>query len=168
MGEQSNRAKSIFLAAIDEHAPELWPAFLEQACAGDVLLRAEVERLLRSQAAMGSFHEAPRVGLPATVDYAITEAPGTTIGPYKLLQQIGEGGFGVVFRAEQQEPIRRKVALKVLKPGMDTKQVIARFEAERQALAMMDHPNIARVLEAGAGSDGRPFFVMELVKDRPN
>src|SRR5215831_2099127 len=159
MGEQSNQAKSIFLAAIDEHAPEQWPAFLEQACAGDVLLRAEVERLLRSQAAMGSFHEAPRFGLPATVDYPLTEGPGTIIGPYKLLQQIGEGGFGAVFRAEQQEPIRRKVALKILKPGMDTKQVIARFESERQALALMDHPNIARVLDAGATASGRPYFV---------
>ncbi|HKB41833.1 MAG TPA: serine/threonine-protein kinase, partial [Gemmataceae bacterium] len=164
MGERSNQVKAIFLEAIDEHAPEQWPGFLEQACAGDVPLRAEVEKLLRAQAAMGSFHEPPQFAPPAAVDRLITERPGTIIGPYKLLEQIGEGGFGIVFMAEQQEPIRRKVALKVLKPGMDSKQVLARFEAERQALALMDHPNIARVLDAGATDSGRPYFVMELVK----
>jgi serine/threonine-protein kinase len=94
-------------------------------------------------------------------------APGTVIGPYKLLEQIGEGGFGVVFMAEQHQPVRRKVALKVLKPGMDTRQVVARFEAERQALAIMDHPNIAKVLDGGATTSGRPFFVMDLVKGVP-
>jgi serine/threonine protein kinase/tetratricopeptide (TPR) repeat protein len=167
MGDQSNRAKSIFLAAIDEHAPEQWPAFLGQACAGDSGLCAEVEKLLRAQVALGSFHEAPRLALPATVDGLIHERPGTIIGPYQLLEQIGEGGFGIVFLAEQQEPIRRKVALKVIKPGMDTRQVIARFEAERQALALMDHPHIARVLDAGATASGRPYFVMELVKGVP-
>src|ERR671927_76600 len=93
-----------------------------------------------------------------------TEKPGDRIGRYKLLQQIGEGGMGVVYLAEQQEPVRRRVALKVIKLGMDTKSVIARFEAERQALAMMDHPNIARVFDAGATDTGRPFFVMELVR----
>src|SRR6185436_13022322 len=95
------------------------------------------------------------------------EALGTKIGPYKLLEQIGEGGMGAVYMAEQLHPVRRKVALKIIKPGMDTRQVIARFEAERQALAMMDHPNIARVFEAGATEAGRPFFVMELVKGTP-
>jgi serine/threonine protein kinase len=164
MSERSNQAKSIFLAAIDEHAPEEWPALLEQACPGDAQLRAEVERLLRAQAAIGSFHEAPRLAVPATADERVSERPGTIIGQYKLLEQIGEGGFGIVFMAEQQEPIRRKVALKLLKPGMDTKQVIARFESERQALALMDHPNIARVLDAGATDSGRPYFVMELVR----
>src|SRR5215831_15822056 len=123
MGEQSNQAKSIFLAAIDEQAPAQWPAFLEQACAGDVVLRAEVEKLLRAQAAMGSFHETPRATLPATVEAPIRERPGTVIGAYKLLEQIGEGGFGIVFMAEQQAPVHRKVALKVVKPGMDSKQV---------------------------------------------
>src|SRR5205085_3390885 len=97
----------------------------------------------------------------------IREGPGMVIGPYKLLEQIGEGGFGLVFMAEQQQPIRRKVALKILKPGMDTRQVIARFEAERQALALMDHPSIARVLDAGETSSGRPYFVMDLVKGAP-
>jgi serine/threonine protein kinase/tetratricopeptide (TPR) repeat protein len=164
MAVQSNQAKSIFLTAIDEHAPERWPAFLDQACAGDTLLRAEVERLLDAHAALGSFHEAPQSNLSATVDQSIRERPGTAVGPYKLLEQIGEGGFGVVFLAEQQGPIRRRVALKIIKPGMDTRQVIARFEVERQALALMDHPNIARVLDAGATESGRPYFVMELVK----
>ncbi|MHC4561002.1 MAG: serine/threonine protein kinase, partial [Planctomycetota bacterium] len=97
-------------------------------------------------------------------DSPISEEPGTTIDKYKLLEQIGEGGFGVVYMAEQEKPIRRKVALKIIKLGMDTRQVIARFEAERQALAMMDHPNIAKVLDAGATETGRPYFVMELVK----
>jgi serine/threonine protein kinase/tetratricopeptide (TPR) repeat protein len=167
MIEQSRQAKSIFLEAIEEHTPGQWPAFLEQACAGEGGLRAEVEKLLRAQAAIGSFHEAPQFSLPETVDEPIAERPGTIIGPYRLLEQIGEGGFGIVFMAEQQGPIRRKVALKVLKPGMDTRQVIARFEAERQALALMDHPNIAKVLDAGATDSGRPYFVMELVRGGP-
>ena len=108
-----------------------------------------------------------RSQLTATEIHPITERPGTVIGPYKLLQQIGEGGMGVVFMAEQTEPIQRTVALKIIKPGMDTRQVIARFEAERQALAMMDHPNIAKVLDAGTTDSGRPYFVMELVKGVP-
>ena len=104
---------------------------------------------------------------PHTAAPLPTEGPGTRIGRYKLLQQIGEGGCGTVFMAEQEEPVRRRVALKVIKLGMDTKSVVARFEAERQALAMMDHPNIARVLDAGATDSGRPFFVMELVRGIP-
>src|SRR5438876_12325416 len=159
MGDPCNQAKSIFLAAIETHAPEQWPTFLEHACAGDASLRAQVEKLLRAQAEMGSFHEAP--GANAT---PFAERPGTVIGPYKLLEQIGEGGFGVVYMAEQQQPLCRKVALKLLKPGMDSKQVIARFEAERQALALMDHVNIAKVLDAGQTSAGLPYFVMDLVK----
>src|SRR5262249_10648360 len=103
----------------------------------------------------------------ATRERPIAEGPGTIIGPYKLLQQIGEGGMGVVFMAEQTEPIHRTVALKVIKPGMDSRQVIARFEAERQALAMMDHPNISKVFDAGTTDSGRPYFVMELVKGVP-
>jgi serine/threonine protein kinase len=98
------------------------------------------------------------------ISLPVTEKPGDKIGHYKLLQQIGEGGCGMVYMAEQEEPVRRRVALKVIKLGMDTKSVIARFEAERQALAMMDHPNIAKVLDAGATETGRPFFVMELVR----
>src|SRR4029077_19948147 len=132
--------------------------------AGDAALRRRVEELLKAHDQPDSFLDAPA----ATLDVPpITEGPGTLIGPYKLLEQIGEGGFGIVFMAEQQQPVRRKVALKVLKPGMDSRQVIARFEQERQALALMDHPHIAKVLDAGATDSGRPYFVMELVKGGP-
>ena len=110
MGERSNQAKSIFLEAVDRHAPEQWPAFLEQACAGDVLLRAEVQKLLRTQAAIGSFHEPPRTSPGETVDHPPTERPGTVIGPYRLVQPTGEGGMGVVYMAEQDKPARRRVA----------------------------------------------------------
>jgi serine/threonine protein kinase/tetratricopeptide (TPR) repeat protein len=167
MGDLSDRVKSIFLAAVEEHTPEQWPTFLDQACAGDAPLRARVEQLLRAQAALGSFHDAPQSALVTTVDHPITESPGTVIGPYKLLQQIGEGGMGVVYLAEQEQRVKRRVALKILKPGLDSAQVIARFEAERQALALMDHPNIAKVLDAGATDSGRPYFVMELVRGGP-
>src|SRR5690349_19281382 len=121
MGDPCNQAKSIFLAAIEEHAPEEWPAFVEQACVGDIVLRAEVEKLLRAQSSMGSFHEAPRSAVRAPGDALISERPGTMIGPYQLLEQIGEGGMGVVYVALQEEPVRRKVALKLIKPGMDSK-----------------------------------------------
>jgi eukaryotic-like serine/threonine-protein kinase len=160
-----DQARSLFLAAL-ERGPDQWPAFLAEACGGNTGVRARVEDLLRAHQAMGSIH-AGRGGQAATVDLALAEQPGTVIGPYKLLEQIGEGGFGVVFMAEQTKPVRRKVALKVLKPGMDTRQVVARFEAERQALALMDHPNIARVFDGGATPSGRPYFVMELVKGVP-
>ena len=140
-------------------------AFLAQACAGNGELRRDIERLLRAHERAGNFLQGnPR---SATIDHPVGEGPGTVFGPYKLLEQIGEGGFGVVFMAEQQQPVRRKVALKVLKPGMDTRQVIARFEAERQALALMDHPNIARVFDGGETPTGRPYFVMELVRGIP-
>ena len=115
-------------------------AFLDEACGSKIDLRCQVEALLSEHDQLGSFLESPAVPLATTVDEPIREGPGTVIGPYKLLEQIGEGGFGVVFMAEPEQPIRRKVALKVLKPGMDTHQVIARFEAERQALALMDTP----------------------------
>ena len=115
----------------------------------------------------GTFLERPAIVL-GTIDLPLSaERPGETIGRYKLLEEIGEGGMGVVYMAEQQEPVRRKVALKIIKPGMDTRQVIARFEAERQALAIMDHPEIARVFDAGATDSGRPYFVMELVRGVP-
>jgi tetratricopeptide (TPR) repeat protein len=143
-------------------------AFLDQACVGDARLRQEVESLLAAHEQAESFLETPPPKLAATetqvVRTLLTEKAGDSIGRYKLLQQIGEGGCGVVYMAEQEEPVRRRVALKVIKLGMDTKQVIARFEAERQALAMMDHPNIAKVLDAGATGTGRPYFVMELVR----
>jgi serine/threonine protein kinase len=130
----------------------------------DLPVGQRLERLLQPQAMPPSPTPDEKV---VTIDSPPLEGPGTLIGPYKLLEQIGEGGFGLVFMAEQQQPIRRKVAVKVLKPGMDTRQVIARFDAERQALALMDHPNIARVLDAGQTSSVRPFFVMELVRGVP-
>jgi serine/threonine protein kinase len=143
-------------------------AYLEQACAGSPKLRAQVERLLIAHAGPGKFMEVPAAVL---VDVAgpqqLSEGPGTIIGPYKLLEKIGEGGFAVVFMAEQQQPLRRQVAVKVLKPGMDTRQVVARFEAERHVLALMDHPNIARVLDGGETASGRHYFVMELVRGIP-
>jgi serine/threonine protein kinase/tetratricopeptide (TPR) repeat protein len=142
-------------------------AFLEKACIDDPGMRQRLEVLLHAHEHPGSFLGGPAAALAATIDQPISERPGTVIGPYKLLEQIGEGGFGVVFMAEQQHPIRRKVALKVLKPGMDTRQVVARFEAERQALALMDHPNIARVIDGGETASARPYFVMELVRGTP-
>jgi WD40 repeat protein/serine/threonine protein kinase len=141
--------------------------FLRKECAGDADLHHRLKVLLHAHEDPGSFLQAPAAALEATVDDQITERPGTIIGPYKLMEQIGEGGMGLVFVAEQEHPVRRKVALKVIKPGMDTRQVIARFEAERQALALMDHPNIAKVLDGGETVSGRPYFVMELVKGVP-
>jgi WD40 repeat protein/serine/threonine protein kinase len=164
------RERTIFMAALDLADAGSQAAFIDRECDGDAALKARIEALLHSYRAAGSFlHDQPFVSRSdETVDQCpAPEAPGTVIGPYKLLEQIGEGGFGVVFMAEQIQPVRRKVALKVLKPGMDTRQVIARFEAERQALAIMDHPNIAKVLDGGATRSGRPYFVMELVKGVP-
>jgi serine/threonine protein kinase/Tfp pilus assembly protein PilF len=160
-----DQARSIFLAAL-EHAPDEWPAFLEQACGDIADMRARVDQLLQAHQALGSIHCGARAST-TTIDEALREAPGTFIGPYKLMEQIGEGGMGLVFVAEQQQPVRRKVAVKVIKPGMDTRQVVARFEAERQALALMDHPNIAKVLDGGETASGRPYFVMELVRGVP-
>ncbi len=162
--KQTERAKSIFLTAIDDHEPDNWPAYLNEACADDGELRAQVEQLLKAHQELGSFHESANPEPDPTVIGPLTEGPGTEIGPYKLLQQIGEGGMGVVYMADQTEPVARRVALKIIKPGMDSRQVLARFEAERQALALMDHPNIAKVLDAGTTITGRPYFVMELVK----
>jgi eukaryotic-like serine/threonine-protein kinase len=159
--------ESIFFAALKKQSGADRCAFLNDACAVDDGLRRKVERMLAAEAYAGSFLECPAPPPDATSEWPLTEHPGSLIGPYKVLEQIGEGGFGVVFMAEQQAPVRRRVALKVIKPGMDTRQVIARFEAERQALALMDHPNIARVLDAGATESGRPYFVMELVRGVP-
>jgi WD40 repeat protein/serine/threonine protein kinase len=159
--------KSIFGKAVALSSDAERLAYLQQACDGDTALRAEIEALLDAHAGAGAFLAERSPCLVLTVDDPIRERVGALIGPYKLLEQIGEGGFGVVFMAEQQEPVRRKVALKILKPGMDTRQVVARFEAERQALAIMDHPHIARVFDGGQTSSGRPYFVMELVKGAP-
>src|SRR5262249_5752097 len=142
-------------------------AFLDQVCAGDPALRVRVERLLQRHGQGGCFLDSPASPLAATVDRLPTEGPGTVIGPYKLLEQIGEGGMGLVFVAEQQRPVKRRVALKLIKPGMDSRQVIARFEAERQALALMDHPHIAKIHDGGTTPEGRPYFVMELVRGVP-
>src|SRR5216684_1192332 len=163
MNDLKTDAKAIFLEALDQKGPDELIRFLDQACGADLALRARVQELLRAHHEAGNF-----LGRPdqpeITQDQPVTERPGSVIGPYKLLEQIGEGGFGVVFMAEQQHPVRRKVALKVLKPGMATKQVIARFDAERHALALLDHPNISRVLQAVATSSGRPYCVMALVR----
>ena len=168
---------SIYFAA-RELPPEDRAAYLAKACDGDKALRTRVEQML----AVANEAEAFITDLPdaelevrkpggepvktpkVDLDYEPAEFIGQKIGRYKILEQIGEGGCGVVYVAEQREPVRRRVALKVIKLGMDTKQVVARFEAERQALAMMDHPNIAKVLDAAATEPGRPYFVMELVR----
>jgi len=163
--------REIFTAALEKQTAAERAAFLEGACANDSALREHIVGLLRERENLNSLLERPPAGIAvapsATVDRGQAEQPGTLIGRYKLLEQVGEGGMGVVYVAEQTEPVRRRVALKIIKPGMDTKQVIARFEAERQALAMMDHPNIARVLDAGTTEAGRPYFVMELVRGMP-
>jgi serine/threonine protein kinase/tetratricopeptide (TPR) repeat protein len=168
MAEWNPRANEIFLKAVETTSLENRRTFLEQACRDDPELLAQVSRLLEASEKAGSYLEAPIAGLvPGKEALESPERPGTTIGSYKLLEQIGEGGMGAVYMAEQQAPVRRRVALKIIKPGMDTRQVIARFEAERQALALMDHPNIARVFDAGATGTGRPYFVMELVRGVP-
>ncbi|HET6575570.1 MAG TPA: serine/threonine-protein kinase, partial [Fimbriiglobus sp.] len=155
---------AIFCEAVAIPSPEARSSYVAQACGGDEELRRQVESLLDAHFRAGSFLDQPGA---ATDGWVGAEAPGTVIGPYKLLEVLGEGGMGVVFVAEQTEPVRRRVALKVIKPGMDTREVVARFEAERQALALMDHPNIAKVLDAGATEQGRPYFVMELVRGLP-
>jgi len=160
---------AVFEAALACATPQERAAYLDKACAGQPELRQRVEALLAAHEEASNFLEPkPDVARP-TIRLTLPpeEQPGERIGRYKLLQKIGEGGCGVVYMAEQEEPVRRRVALKVIKLGMDTKQVVARFEAERQALALMDHPNIAKVLDAGATDAGRPFFVMELVKGIP-
>jgi serine/threonine protein kinase/Flp pilus assembly protein TadD len=168
MIDHAKNAEAIFLAALEKITPGERAAFVGGACADNPELLQRVKELLASHEESQGPFDAPPPGLGITVGLPpIAETAGSKIGPYKLLEQIGEGGFGVVFMAEQLEPVRRRVALKVVKPGMDSKQIIARFEAERQALALMDHPNIAKVLEAGATESGRPFFVMELVRGLP-
>jgi WD40 repeat protein/serine/threonine protein kinase/tetratricopeptide (TPR) repeat protein len=175
-----SRVKAIFLAAAEKTNSSEQEAFLHDACGADEELRRQVEALLRQHEQASDFLESPPPGLGQTADSdecdaavagsqptAPTEEVGTRIGPYKLLQNLGEGGMGAVWVAEQQEPVKRRVAIKVIKPGMDSRQVIRRFEAERQALALMDHTNIAKVLDAGTTPEGRPYFVMELIKGVP-
>jgi serine/threonine protein kinase/tetratricopeptide (TPR) repeat protein len=166
MSDVTADAKAIFLQALECRAPDELCRFLDDACSGDAALRARAEELLRAHREAGNFMGGPQPR-GATRDESLAERVGTVIGPYKLLEQIGEGGMGLVFMAEQTQPVRRRVALKVLKPGLDTRQVVARFEAERQALALMDHPHIARVFDGGTTEAGRPYFVMELVRGVP-
>jgi serine/threonine protein kinase/tetratricopeptide (TPR) repeat protein len=158
--------ESIFLAAIDKAPGAERRAFLNEACSGDDALRHRVEQLLEADARAKGILEHGPAGVNAQ-DEPAGECPGDRIGPYELVELIGEGGMGVIFLAEQREPVNRRVALKVVKPGLDTRQVLARFEAERQALAMMDHPNIAKIHDAGTTAGGRPYFVMELVQGVP-
>jgi len=182
MDATRDRVEEVFCAALDLRDPAERAAYVEQACAGDTALGRAVEELLSKQGDVEDFfgNGSPAVGVavelaktlppqadigkPARQEALMDAEVGSRVGPYKLLQKIGEGGCGTVYMAEQEFPVRRRVALKIIKLGMDTKSVIARFEAERQALAMMDHPNIARVLDAGATETGRPYFVMELVR----
>jgi serine/threonine protein kinase/tetratricopeptide (TPR) repeat protein len=168
--------RDLFMAALPIEDAAERSAYLDRACAGDTVLRQRVEALLAAFEHAGSFLQQPAADPKATSDVSPrgpssngdpAEDPGTVIGSYKLVEPIGEGGMGTVWMAQQTEPVKRLVALKLIKAGMDSKQVIARFEAERQALALMDHPNIARVLDAGTSSTGRPYFVMDLVKGVP-
>jgi len=183
MNSEPEKLEAIFNGALELAGPEL-DAYLARACGNDRALRQQVEKLLRAHERAGHFlddedkvpEHSPADGgspngvlnrqraSPSRSELLNGEMPGVVIGRYQLREKIGEGGCGVVYVAEQEEPVRRRVALKVIKPGMDTQQVVARFNAERQALAMMDHPNIARVLDAGATETGRPYFVMELVR----
>src|SRR5436190_10703732 len=177
MNDPTNREVAVFGAARRLPAGER-AAYLDEACAGDAALRQRVEDLLRAGEEAAGFLEDAALGAQRPADASASPNPlpnaaapgekaGDRIGRYKLLQEVGQGGCGVVYMAEQEEPVRRRVALKVIKLGMDTRQVIARFEAERQALALMDHANIAKVLDAGTAENGRPYFVMELVKGIP-
>jgi serine/threonine protein kinase/tetratricopeptide (TPR) repeat protein len=180
MPSDPKRVQAIFLTAVEQPDPAARAAVLARECGGDADLRGRVEALLKANDDPASFLDRPAVDAvpdgtgafaPGPDDSAppglAAEAPGQWVGPYRLLQEIGEGGMGTVWMAEQEHPVRRRVALKVIKPGMDSAQVVARFEAERQALALMDHQNIAKVLDAGTAPLGRPYFVMELIKGVP-
>ena len=180
MPQDLQKARELFLHAVGNLPPERWEAYVAEGCGGDAELNGQVSHLLRVHREAGSFLEFPAVALD-DISHDRTSAKletgeaqgltvaqtGTVIGPYKLLQPIGEGGMGTVYMAEQTQPVRRTVALKLIKAGMDSRQVLARFGAERQALALMDHPNIAKVFDAGTTDTGRPYFVMELVKGIP-
>src|SRR3984957_3028090 len=167
MPTDPNRVQEVFLAAA-ELSPVERLAYLAEDCGPDAAPRAAVERLLAAHADPASILESPAPPLLSTDPHTPPSDVGTILaGRYTLLEKIGEGGMGTVWMARQNEPVKRMVAVKLIKPGMDSRAVLARFEAERQALALMDHPNIARVLDAGSASDGRPFFVMDLVKGVP-
>ena len=159
--------KAVFNIARRIESREARADYLQQACGSDPEAQRRVADLLQVYEQEQSFLELPAAAIQATIDHSVTEKAGSQIGPYKLLQQIGEGGMGTVWMAQQSEPVKRLVAVKLIKAGMDSRQVIARFEAERQALALMDHPNIARVLDGGTTDAGRPYFVMDLVRGTP-
>jgi eukaryotic-like serine/threonine-protein kinase len=180
MPSDSQKARELFLHAVGKLPPERWGEYVAERCGGDAELNRHVSHLLQVHRDAGSFLESPAVAFgdtcddPMSVERPTGQSQGlsvaqldTVIGPYKLLQPIGEGGMGTVYMAEQTQPVQRKVALKLIKAGMDSRLVIARFGAERQALALMDHPSIAKVFDAGTTDDGRPYFVMELVKGIP-
>jgi serine/threonine protein kinase len=169
MNDSNSQVMSIFADALAYSSAESRTAHLDRVCGANARLRSQVEELLNAHDEAGDFlkgRDSP-VDFASATDEPKLESAGAIIGPYKLLEQIGEGGMGVVYMAEQQTPVLRRVALKIIKPGMDTRKVIARFEAERQALALMDHPHIAKVLDAGTTEGCRPYFVMELVKGIP-
>jgi eukaryotic-like serine/threonine-protein kinase len=165
-GEEPTSLRAIFSEALEIADPDERDLYLDRVCGSDAELRQKIELLIKAHYEAGDFMRMTDTE-PTEPSPFNGEEPGCVIGRYKLLEEIGEGGFGRVFMAEQREPVRRKVALKIIKAGMDTREVIARFEAERQALALMDHPNIARVLDGGATPAGRPFFVMELIHGIP-
>src|SRR5262249_53940120 len=155
--------REIFFEALEMSTPEARAAYLEGACAGDVALHRKVEELLKEHFSNDSLMAGPAVGGSRSADES-QQASAPLLDRHNLLEKIGEGGFGEVWMAEQREPIKRRVALKIIKPGMDSRQIVARFEVERQALAMMDHANIAKIFDAGTTDTGRPYFVMELVR----
>ena len=166
MNVSSRDPKQIFLDALERTSLEEQQCYLDQACGGDSALRSRIEGLLRAHGEVGNFLGGPP-SQSSTLDLPVSEKNGAQIGRYKLREELAEGGMGVVYVAEQSQPVRRKVALKVIKPGMSTQDVVTRFEAERQALALMDHPNIARVIDGGVTESGLPYFVMELVQGLP-
>src|SRR6187431_460058 len=158
--------REIFFEALEMATPEARAAYLQGACGRDVTLRRKVEELLKEHFSNDSLLAGPALEgeRPGIVESSVKEASAQMIVRYKLLEKIGEGGFGEVWMAEQREPVKRRVALKIIKLGMDSRQIVARFEAERQALAMMDHANIAKIFDADVTDTGRPYFVMELVR----
>ena len=156
--------REIFFEALEMATPEARVAYLQGACSGDVTLRRKVDELLKEHLSNDSLVAGPaleRERGTINLDPAPAESPAQMIGRYKLLEKIGEGGFGEVWMAEQREPVKRRVALKIIKLGMDSRQIVARFEAERQALAMMDHANIAKIFDADVTEAGRPYFELD-------
>src|SRR5262245_34004932 len=169
MSVDPERVQAVFLAAVGQVDAAARAAVLDRECGPDIELRARVEALLQAGDQPDDYLDRPIVGGAegSTIDAPMTTSDTLLAGRYRLLEQIGDGGMGTVWMAQQIEPVKRLVAVKLVKSGLDSDSLLARFEAERQALALMDHPNIARVLDAGATTEGRPYFVMELVKGVP-